>query len=139
MRKALLALVLLSLGCVHTYAQGYVLKPDQVFDGVELHTGWEVIVEGNKIVYAGTPNSRLSRNKEIIKLSGMTLMPGLIEGHSHILLHPYNETSWNDQVLKESVAERSARAVNHLKSSLMLGLPPCVIWAQKERVMPMSG
>lgn len=122
MRKALLGFVLLCLGCLEAYAQGYVLKPDQVFDGVELQSGWEVIVEGNKIVYAGTPNSKLSGNKEIITLSGMTLMPGLIEGHSHILLHPYNETTWNDQVLKESVAERSARAVNHLKSSLMAGI-----------------
>jgi imidazolonepropionase-like amidohydrolase len=49
-------------------------------------------------------------------------LPGLIEGHSHILLHPYNEVSWNDQVLRESVAERSARAVNHLRASLMAGI-----------------
>ena len=102
--------------------QGYVLKPDRVFDGMELHNDWEVIVEGSKIIHAGPPDSRLSRNKQVIEMPGTTLLPGLIEGHSHILLHPYNETSWNDQVLKESVAERSARAVNHLRNSLMAGV-----------------
>src|SRR6185503_10560270 len=58
---------------------------------------------------------------EIIELKGMTLLPGLIEGHSHLFLHPYNETSWDDQVLKESRAERTARAVNHAKATLMAG------------------
>ena len=68
-------------------------------------------------MYAGP--ARSINAKETVNLKGMTLMPGMIEGHSHILLHPYNETSWNDQVLKESFAERSARAVNHLRASLM--------------------
>ena len=48
-------------------------------------------------------------------------MPGLIEGHSHVFLHAYNETSWNDQVLKEPLALRTARAVNHLKATLQAG------------------
>jgi imidazolonepropionase-like amidohydrolase len=51
----------------------------------------------------------------------MTLLPGLIEGHSHLFLHPYNETSWDDQVLKESRAERTARAVQHANATLMAG------------------
>jgi len=54
-------------------------------------------------------------------LKGMTVLPGLIEGHSHLFLHPYNETKWDDQVLKESRAERTARAVNHAKATLMAG------------------
>src|ERR1019366_1115033 len=49
-----------------------------------------------------------------IDLPGTTLLPGLVEGHSHVLLHPYNETSWNDQVAHEALALRTARAVNHL-------------------------
>jgi imidazolonepropionase-like amidohydrolase len=48
-------------------------------------------------------------------------MPGMIEAHSHMFLHPYNETSWNDQVLRESVAERVARAVNHVRATLLAG------------------
>ncbi|SCY07284.1 Imidazolonepropionase [Nonlabens sp. Hel1_33_55] len=99
------------------------LVPDQVFDGTELHKNWVVLVNGNLIESAGLrSNLQIPSGTKEISLEGMTLMPGLIEGHSHILLHPYNETSWNDQVLKESPVERSIRAVNHLKSSLMAGV-----------------
>jgi imidazolonepropionase-like amidohydrolase len=38
-----------------------------------------------------------------------------------VLLHPYNETTWNDQVLHESLGLRVARATNHLRSTLMAG------------------
>lgn len=96
------------------------LKADRVFDGTDFHSGWVVDVSGNEIVYVGPENRK--RVSEEINMPGHTLMPGLIEGHSHILLHPYNEVSWNDQVLKESIAERSARAVNHLRASLMAGI-----------------
>lgn len=121
MRQSLFTLLFLSLSVTSVFAQAdYLLKPDAVFDGMSLQKDWVVAVQGNKITYAG-PEKRIKAN-EIIELDGQTLMPGLIEGHSHILLHPYNETSWNDQVLKESVAERSARAVNHLKASLMAGV-----------------
>src|SRR5258706_8316056 len=65
---------------------------------------------------------KLPARSQIIELKGMTLLPGLIEGHSHLFLHPYNETSWDDQVLKESRAERTARAANHAKATLMAGL-----------------
>ncbi len=106
---------------IWAFAQAdYLLKPDRVFDGKAMHNDWIVAVTGNEITYAGP--SRNIQTKETIALKGMTLMPGLIEGHSHILLHPYNETSWNDQVLKESWAERSARAVNHMEASLMAGV-----------------
>jgi imidazolonepropionase-like amidohydrolase len=58
---------------------------------------------------------------KVVDLPGTTLMPGLVEGHSHVLLHPYNESSWNDQVLHESLALRTARAVNHLRATLAAG------------------
>ena len=66
-------------------------------------------------------NFKLPAGTKIIELKNATVLPGLIEGHSHLFLHPYNETPWNDQVLKESRAERTARAVNHAKSTLMAG------------------
>ena len=99
------------------------LKPDRVFDGIEMHSDWVILVEGNTITQLGTTSQvKVPRGTKEIDLKGKTLMPGLIEGHSHILLHPYNETSWNDQVLKESPVERSIRAVNHLEASLMAGV-----------------
>ena len=97
------------------------LKPDRVFDGEVMQTGWVVLVKNNKIEQAGSMMFKLPGGTEVIELKGMTLLPGLIEGHSHLFLHPYNETSWDDQVLKESRAERTARAVNHAKATLMAG------------------
>ena len=98
-----------------------VLKPARVFDGAAVHEGWAVRVSGNRIEAVGAAASVASDGAETIELPGTTLLPGLIEGHSHVLLHPYNETSWNDQVLKESLGLRTARAVNHLRATLMAG------------------
>ena len=99
------------------------LQPDRVFDGNEMHSNWVVLVEGKTITYAGPPDGlQLPRGTVEKDLGGMTLMPGLIEGHSHLLLHPYDETPWNDQVLIESPVERSIRGVNHAKASLIAGV-----------------
>jgi imidazolonepropionase-like amidohydrolase len=99
----------------------YLFKPSRVFDGETMHTDWVVLVRGNKIEQAGSMTFKLPANTRMIELDGATLLPGLIEGHSHLFLHPYNETSWNDQVLKESRAERTARAVNHARATLLAG------------------
>ena len=99
----------------------YLLKPDRVFDGESMHNGWIVLVHNNKIEAAGDMNFKLPANTRVIELKGATLLPGLIEGHSHLFLHPYNEVSWNDQVLHESRAERTARAVVHADSTLLAG------------------
>ena len=99
----------------------FLLKPDRVFDGEAMHTGWNVLVHNNIIEQAGDMNFKLPANTRIIDLKGTTLLPGLIEGHSHLFLHPYNEVSWNNQVLHESRAERTARAVAHAYATLMAG------------------
>lgn len=99
----------------------YLLKPSQVFDGENMHTDWIVLVKGNTIATLGPVKLNLPAGTPVIELKGTTLLPGFIEGHSHLYLHPYNETSWNDQVLKESRAERTARAVTHAKATLMAG------------------
>jgi imidazolonepropionase-like amidohydrolase len=98
-----------------------VLKPARVFDGETLHEGWAVRVRGDRIEAAGTLASIDTADAKVIELRGSTLLPGLVEGHSHILLHPYNETPWNDQVAHEGLGLRVARAVNHLRATLMAG------------------
>jgi imidazolonepropionase-like amidohydrolase len=98
------------------------LKPDRVFDGLQMHTGWWVLVKDNHIEAVGDASSvNAPASAKIIELKGTTLMPGMIEGHSHLFLHPYNEVSWDDQVLTESRAERTARAVTHAKATLLAG------------------
>ncbi len=119
-----LALLITLLTAQYTLAQTdsfYLLKADRVFDGEAMHNDWVVLVKGSKIEAAGAPNFKLPDNTRVIELKGTTLLPGLIEGHSHLFLHPYNEVSWNDQVLKESRAERTARAVNHAHATLLAG------------------
>jgi imidazolonepropionase-like amidohydrolase len=97
-----------------------VLAPDAVFDGQDLHRGWQVVVRGDRIVAAGPGVA--ATGVAVRRLAGLTLMPGLIEGHGHLLLHPYNEATWNDQVLREPLAYRVARAVTHAERTLMAGV-----------------
>ncbi|RKG86267.1 metal-dependent hydrolase family protein [Corallococcus terminator] len=107
-----------------TPPRSYLLRPARVFDGTtpRPHTGWTVLVTGERIVAAGPAQGvKVPEGTEVIDLPGTTLLPGLIEGHSHLFLHPYNEASWDDQVLKESLALRVARATNHAKATLLAG------------------
>ena len=98
-----------------------ILKPARVFDGETMHEGWAVRVKGERIDAAGPEASIAAAGAKVIDLPGTTLTPGLVEGHSHILLHAYSETSWTDQVSKEGLALRVARATNHLRATLMAG------------------
>jgi imidazolonepropionase-like amidohydrolase len=117
-----IALLFLVLSGNAQKADKYILlKPDRVFDGEQMHTDWVVVVKNDSILQAGSMTFKLPPGSQVIELKGCTLLPGLIEGHSHLFLHPYNETSWDDQVLKESRAERTARAVNHANATLMAG------------------
>jgi imidazolonepropionase-like amidohydrolase len=120
----LLSALLLLLLAVPAAAQDVpiLLRPARVFDGVDPrpHEGWSVLVRGDRIEAVG-PSVVAPRGAQVIELPGTTLMPGMIEGHSHLFLHPYNETSWDDQVLKEPLALRTARAVGHARATLMAG------------------
>jgi imidazolonepropionase-like amidohydrolase len=102
--------------------QAVLLKPARVFDGLDgkTHAGWQVLVEGDRIAAVG-PNLAAPADAKVIDLPGETLMPGMIEGHGHLFLHPYNETSWDDQVLHEPLALRTARAVASARATLLAG------------------
>src|SRR6266852_3593883 len=102
----------------------YLLKPAHVFDGesAQLHDNWWVLVRGEKIEAAGPASEiKAPSDAKMIDLPGTTLMPGLIDAHSHVMLHPYSETVWNDQVAREALSLRVARATNHLRSTLLAG------------------
>jgi imidazolonepropionase-like amidohydrolase len=101
--------------------QGTLLRPDRVFDGQELHGGWVVLVQGDRIAAAGPAGQVDPEGAQVVDLSGTTLLPGLIEAHTHLFLHPYDEVEWNDQVLGESRAERTLRAGRHAAATLQAG------------------
>lgn len=99
------------------------LKAARVFDaeaGV-MRSNLIVVISGEKITAVQHANAALPSNTKLIDLGDATLLPGLIDAHSHVLLHPYNETTWNDQVLKESLALRTVRAVVHAEKTLRAG------------------
>jgi len=137
MRFALLCSLILTFPFVHMTSSAqnappltktaetvYLLKPAHIFDGesAQLHTGWVVLVRGEKIEAVGPASDvKAPADAKVIDLPGLSLMPGLIDAHSHILLHPYSETVWNDQVAREALSLRVARATNHLRSTLMAG------------------
>jgi imidazolonepropionase-like amidohydrolase len=100
------------------------LRPARVFDGAALHEGWVVVVHGDRIASAGPAaqaGAVATGGTAAIDLPGLTLLPGLIEAHTHLLLHPYDEASWDDQVLKEALSLRVARATNHARATLLAG------------------
>jgi imidazolonepropionase-like amidohydrolase len=98
------------------------IRPAAVFDGKELHPGWAVLVQGDKIEAAG-PAAKITvpDGARAIDLPNDTLLPGLIEGHSHLFLYPYNETPWNEQVTNESLSFRTAEATAHAQKTLLAG------------------
>lgn len=100
------------------------LRPAAVYHGSSdaLNVGWEVLVRDDRIVAAGPAGTLGARPDSVIDLSGLTLLPGLIEGHSHLLLYPYDQTPWTDQVLNEPHGYRVARGVVHAEATLMAGI-----------------
>ena len=105
-------------------AERTLLVPQRVWDGGDgaPRDGWVVLVRGERIEAVG-PRAQVAvpAGTATIALPGTTLIPGMIEGHSHLLLHPYNEVPWDDQVLRQSEALRVARATNHARATLLAG------------------
>jgi imidazolonepropionase-like amidohydrolase len=126
-RATVAALFLTALAAAPTRAEAptaVLLKPARVFDGAAVtpHEGWVVLVRGERIAAAGpAAEVKAPEGTRVIDLPDMTLLPGLIDAHTHVLLHAYNETSWDDQVLREPQALRVCRATNHLRSTLLSG------------------
>jgi imidazolonepropionase-like amidohydrolase len=101
-----------------------VLRPARVWDGAALdaNVDWIVVVQGKTIKAVGpAAEVTVPGDAQTLDLAGMTLLPGLIDAHTHVLLHPYDEAPWDEQVLKEALALRVCRATNHLRSNLLSG------------------
>jgi imidazolonepropionase-like amidohydrolase len=124
MHSSLKVLLLASLGTIAEAQSTTLLRPARVWDGTSSApvAGHVVLIRGDRIVATGTPAQVTTpAGARVIDLPGLTLIPGLIDAHAHVLLHPYNEASWDDQVLRESTSLRAARATNHVRSTLMAG------------------
>ncbi|MGZ5003239.1 MAG: amidohydrolase family protein [Chthoniobacterales bacterium] len=120
MRFILLVSAILMVEELSAAEQPILIHPAAVFDGQEMHAGWSVLITGEKITAVGN-DVVAPADARTINLPNETLMPGMIEGHSHMFLHPYKETTWDDQVTKESLALRTARATVHARKTLEAG------------------
>lgn len=105
------------------WAEDLLIRPARVFDGIDPHPheGWTVLIHDGRITAAGPATGTMPAGARVIDLPGTTLLPGLIEGHSHLFLHPYDEAKWDDQVLHEPLALRTARATVAARATLMAG------------------
>lgn len=126
LRTSMLGIYLLLIGNVawSDEPEAILLSPARVFDGLanQAHEGWVVLVRGKTIAAVGPAHEvGIPGGAKVVNLPDTTLIPGLIDAHTHMLLHPYDEASWNDQVLKEPLALRVCRATNHLRSTLDSG------------------
>jgi imidazolonepropionase-like amidohydrolase len=112
-----------SVGAVAAEPSTFALRPARVWtEGEPVHTGWVVIVQGNHITAVGADKLvQVPADAQVVELPDTTLLPGLIDAHSHLFLHPYDETLWNDQVLKEPVAYRTLRAGVQAHATLLSG------------------
>ena len=129
MRRALLALLGLAGAAFAPSAApaadkpAILLRPARVWtEGEPVHAGWVVLVQGDRIAAVGAPDGvKAPSGATVIDLPGTTLIPGLMDLHSHLLLHPYDETPWDDQVMKEPLAYRIAAATAHAHATLQAG------------------
>lgn len=104
-----------------TFAQVTLISADRLFDGAEMHNNWGVVIERNRIIEIGVLSKLQSKVDTTINYVGGTIMPGMIEGHSHVLLYPYDQMNWNDQVLQESRSLRAIRGAQMAERNLMAG------------------
>ena len=123
-KLSLATLTLLASACAQAFeARSLLLSADRVWTGDgKPHAGWAVLVVDGRVREVGPAASvNAPADAERIDLPGKTLIPGLIDLHSHVLLHPYNETTWDDQVIKEQVEYRTLLAGKHAADTLQAG------------------
>lgn len=124
MRRLLTALALIMSPGLAQASQPILIKPARVWTAENAgppREDWAVLVKDGKIAAVGPAAQIDSTGAEVVDLPGATVIPGLMDLHSHLFLHPYNETLWDDQVLKETPTYRTLRAAVQAKATLEAG------------------
>ena len=121
--KPTLILILLSLAGAPALAQSGVtaIRCGTLIDGTSdaPRRGAVIIVEGNTI---SSVVNDVPPGAAVIDLSRTTVMPGLIDAHTHVLLQgDITEADYAEQILKESIPYRTLRASLACRTALMNG------------------
>jgi imidazolonepropionase-like amidohydrolase len=84
-------------------------------------TGQNILIQGDRILEVG-PNIAAPAGARIVDLNGSTVLPGLIDNHTHVLLqaHP-TPTDYDEQLIKESIPYRTIRATVSASIALQNG------------------
>lgn len=91
-------------------------------DGERFRDGLAIVIQGGHITtIAPADTVAVAPTTPHVDARGLWVVPGLVDLHTHLLLHPYDETSWNDQVLTESLELRTIRATVAARSTLAAG------------------
>ncbi len=76
-----------------------------------------ILIQGNRITAAGA-NAQIPANAKVIDLSSATVLPGLVDTHTHMFLH---DGDYNEQLLREQIAYRAIYATVNAKKTLEAG------------------
>jgi imidazolonepropionase-like amidohydrolase len=107
--------------------RAFVIRAARLIDGKSdlVQNDVAVLVEGDRIVAVGRQSdiaSRAPAGAQVIDLGGATILPGLIDNHTHVLLQgDITAADYDEQILKESNPYRAIRATAAVRTALMNG------------------
>jgi imidazolonepropionase-like amidohydrolase len=105
----------------------YVIRAAHMIDGRSdaIQNDVAVVVVGDRIVAVGPRSqiaSRIPAGAQTIDLGSATILPGLIDNHTHVLLQgDITSADYDEQLLKESIPYRAIRATAAVRTALMNG------------------
>jgi imidazolonepropionase-like amidohydrolase len=119
-------IVLASLFAIPVHAQNVtVIKAGTLIDGksAQPRTNQVIVIRGNRIESVGGVSTAIPAGANVIDLSNMTVLPGLIDSHTHIFLQGEDpaEGGYDVQLLKYPLAYRAARATVAARRALEQG------------------
>jgi imidazolonepropionase-like amidohydrolase len=136
LQRIILALAALTFGAAGASAQAApaagapakrsLIRAGRLIDGLAdaPRSDQGVLVEGDRIVAVGPYGevARRAEGAEPIDLSTMTVLPGLIDNHTHVLLQgDITAADYDEQLLKESIPYRTIRATAAARTALLNG------------------
>ncbi len=123
MRRIMVAAVfLLAAPGTGLPAQTIAVRAGRLIDGTgaDPATNVVILIENERIVAVGT-DLRIPRGAEVIDLSGMTVLPGFIDAHTHLTGIVLGEPGWQSALVRETAADLALRGAKHARETLFAG------------------